>query len=141
MTAREVVNELVRRGIVIEIEPPGDRLTLSPARLLDDDLLARVRQHKPEIIAIVSARPATCGPGCYEIEPGRYMHHPERGCRTKVTVAWSAVRPWWTGKCWHCNGTGKCECCVCFQHVPWSNEHEGVCVSCKGTGVLPVSIQ
>jgi len=63
----------------------GDSLILKPRRALDDSLLARVREYKPEIIRALSARPATCGSpdcaGCYlvDAEAGAKIHPPKCG--------------------------------------------------------------
>jgi hypothetical protein len=72
--------------VTVEILPP-DHLRSRPKSALDDELREHLREHKPEIIAIISAKPATCCAACYEIEPNKWIHHPERGCTTKVTVS------------------------------------------------------
>jgi hypothetical protein len=35
---------------------------------------------KPETPADLPTRPATCSPTCYEIEPGKWIHHAWDGC-------------------------------------------------------------
>jgi len=34
--------------------------------------------------SVVSVRPATCSPACYEIESGKWIHHSWNGCKTPV---------------------------------------------------------
>ena len=46
--------ERSRRGVTIGVE--GDKLRLGPRGALDDDLLARIREHKSEIIRLLAAR-------------------------------------------------------------------------------------
>jgi hypothetical protein len=53
MNAAAILRELERRGVLVTAD--GDALVLKPKRALDDALLARVREHKPEIIRAVSA--------------------------------------------------------------------------------------
>ncbi len=114
----------------------GGELTISGDRIryrLPKDypekerILAELREYKPEIIWLLSARPRTCAPSCYEIERGRWIHRPWNRCTTgkvetdepqrKVAVA-----------CWHCRGEKRCACIACWQAGP------GDCVTCKGSG-------
>ena len=50
----EILNELSRRGVTIRVE--GDTLRLRPKAAVDDGLLARIREHKVEIIRLLAAR-------------------------------------------------------------------------------------
>jgi hypothetical protein len=52
--AAETLTELSRRGVTIRVE--GDNLRLGPRAALDDGLLARIREHKGEIIRLLAAR-------------------------------------------------------------------------------------
>ncbi len=66
-TAVEVLSELSRRGVAIRVD--GDSIRLKPRSALDDQLLASVRDCKPEILAALKSRSAPCGakanpPGC-----------------------------------------------------------------------------
>ncbi len=74
-----ILSELQRRGVSVIAD--GDALVLKPRRAVDGELLARVRQYKPEIIRALSARRVTCGSpqcaGCYEVEPGVRIHPPK----------------------------------------------------------------
>jgi tubulysin polyketide synthase-like protein len=85
---KEILTELSRRGVAIQAE--GQNLRLRPKSAVDEKLLARVREHKPELLAMLSARPSTplqaaqappCGSkdcaGCYDLEPGRRVHPPK----------------------------------------------------------------
>jgi hypothetical protein len=131
----EILSELHRRGV--NVEAVGENLTLRPRRALDGELLARIRMHKPEILAALKAvvslgaRPATCSPTCYEIEPGRWIHHPWDRCKTKPTSPPEEATPEVMRDCWHCGGSKACYCIVCVN--PWTGE-AGHCVPCKGTG-------
>jgi TubC N-terminal docking domain len=80
-----ILSELQRRGVSVTSD--GDALVLKPRSAVDSELLARVREHKPEIIRLISSHPRTCAPSCYEIEPGRWIHHPWEGCTTIKTGA------------------------------------------------------
>ena len=118
----------------------GGELTISGDRLryrLPKDhpekerILAELREHKPEIIRLLSARPQTCAPTCYEIEPSKRIHHPWDGCKTCLTP--QPENP--TGKvesvCWHCNGERACPCSTCWNPATCG---PGDCAACKGTG-------
>ena len=121
----EVLTELQRRGVSVAVK--GDTLCLNPRRSLDDALLARVREAKPAILEALRSRPATCAASCYEIDAGRWIHHPWNGCTTiqpKADAPLRKVRE----TCWHCHGEKECGCIVCWQAVP------SECVVCKGSG-------
>jgi hypothetical protein len=107
--ASEILGELQRRGVSVVAD--GNILCLKPRGALDEDLMARIRDMKPAILEAVRGRPATCGPTCYEIEPGRWIHHRWHGCKTPVTpkTANSATQ----AECKHCNGAGECFCPGC----------------------------
>jgi TubC N-terminal docking domain len=131
--AAEILRELTRRGVTVRVE--GETVKLRPKAALDDDLLARLRQHKAEILALIAARPATCAASCYEIEPGRRIHHPWDGCTTRIVGTGDEVEParWWQAgqSCWHCSGSGKCKCLVCDVEI---EPAPGVCTVCRGAG-------
>lgn len=127
MTAIEVLSELGSRGVRVRVD--GDSLILKPRRALDDFLLASVREHKPEIIRALSARPATCVPSCYEVEPGRRIHRPWDGCRTTQGETSRVAR---LETCWHCQGTRFCACSTCGRGL--ARDASGTCVACKARG-------
>jgi hypothetical protein len=91
VSALAILNELQRRGVSITAD--ADDLVLKPRRAIDSELLARVRDHKLEIIRLLSVRPPACAPSCYEIEPGRWIHHPWDGCRTPITELAEPIVP------------------------------------------------
>jgi hypothetical protein len=83
VNAMAILYDLQRRGISVAAD--GNTLVLKPRRALDSELLARLREHKAEILRALSARPATCGATCYEVEPGRWIHHPWDGCKIPMS--------------------------------------------------------
>jgi len=155
-----ILTELQRRGISAVVE--GDTLVLKPKHALDNELLARVRERKLEIIRALAMRPTTCSPTCYEIEPGRWIHHLWNGCRTPAPefreliipsradcgCDGQACRRCWLcvehcrclpkEDCWHCRGKGRCVCTACWK------SHAGEiapCVVCNGAGKLAGRMQ
>ncbi len=54
MTASEILAELRTRGVRIETRPRGG-VWLGPAHLIDPGLRDRIRRHKAELIALLSA--------------------------------------------------------------------------------------
>ena len=123
--AAEVLTELQRRGVNVAAE--GDTLCLKPRRPLDDELLARIREAKPAILETLRNRPATCSPDCYEVEPGRWIHHPWEGCTTIQSKADAPLHKV-QETCWHCRGEKTCACITCWQAGP--ND----CVVCNRSG-------
>jgi hypothetical protein len=63
MTAQDLLLTLQARGVRVRVV--GDHLRLAPPAALSPELLAEVRAHKPEIIAVLTAAvittPAECG--------------------------------------------------------------------------------
>lgn len=51
--AADILSEINERGATVSVE--GQSLRLRPRMVLDDDLVARIKQHKPEIIRAVRA--------------------------------------------------------------------------------------
>ena len=83
---------------------------------------ARVRQVKPAILE-APRKPATCATSCYELEAGRWIHHPWDGCTTIKPESGEQLRKV-QETCWHCRGEKKCGCIAC----------PGQCAICKGSG-------
>lgn len=54
MTAAEILSELEARQV--ELAVAGDRLRFRPATAVPDDLLTELREHKAEVIELVSLR-------------------------------------------------------------------------------------
>jgi len=79
-TATQIIETLTQLGVTLRAN--GDRLRIEPASRVPADLLLRIREAKPEILAVIRNRPATCAASCYEVEPGRWIHHPWDGCVT-----------------------------------------------------------
>jgi len=80
MTAQAILDEMSQRGITARVD--GEILLLKPREALDDDLLARIKEHKPEILEVLRNPPATFSPDCYELEPGIWIHRRHVGCTT-----------------------------------------------------------
>jgi len=131
-SALEILSELDRRGVSVTLD--GDALVLKPRRALDDALLARLREAKPAILRALRQRPATCSPDCYEVESGRWIHHPWNGCTTIRPETGEPLRKV-QEKCWHCGGERICDCIACWQGGP------SKCATCKGTGKVPCWVQ
>lgn len=125
----DILEELSRRSVTIRTD--GETIRLKPRAALDDGLLACVKAHKHEILAVLSARPAPCSRNCYEIEPGKWIHHPWDGCKTCLTPLPEKPPQKVESICWHCNGEGACPCSTC-----WNPATSGLddCAACKGTG-------
>jgi hypothetical protein len=79
------------------------------------------------------SRPAKCSSTCYEIEPGRWIHHPWDGCTTPMTA--QPERRKAEAVCWHCDGERRCRCSTCWAGGP------GECVACRGSGTIRVWLQ
>ena len=89
-TVAGILAELSTRGVMVRAD--GETLRLRPKAALDNRLLARVQAHKQDILAILSARPATCSATCYEIDPGKWIHHTWDGCKTCLASQSSACQ-------------------------------------------------
>lgn len=98
--ADDILTELQRRGVIVAVD--GDTLCLKPRPVLDDTLLARVREAKPTIRQALRNPPArevrreglsACGSphcaGCYEVGGGKKIHPP------KPSVEWLAWLERW----------------------------------------------
>lgn len=131
MSAPEVLIELLRRGVRVAAE--GGTLCLKPRRVLDDALLARVREAKPAILEFLRHRPETCSPECYEVEFGVWIHRPWAVCASSPPKAEERCKALAT--CWHCQGEKKCGCSACWRGGS-SN-----CTVCKGLGHLAEWLQ
>jgi hypothetical protein len=83
--ATPILEELARLGVAARAD--GETIKLKPRALINDDLLARVKARKPEILTVISARPTTCAPTCYVVEPDKSIHRPWDGCKTCITPA------------------------------------------------------
>ncbi len=99
----EILIELCERGVSVTVE--GEILCLRPRRALDDALLARVRDSKPAILAVLRKLPPQ-----YAVAPAK-------------------TQP--IATCWHCGGSGECKCATCGIIKPSTVWAAGECVACK----------
>ena len=99
MNATEILSELERRGVHLEVA--GDKLRWRPKEAVTPELVEVLKQWKPEIIAALTSSkmtglgkcpgPERCG-GCYEVSPGIHLHPP------KVSEEWKAWLTKWQPK-------------------------------------------
>ena len=99
MTATEILTELERRGVHLEVA--GDKLRWRPKEAVTPELMEVLKHWKPEIIAVLSSSkttgkgkcpgPERCG-GCYEVSPGVHLHPP------KISEEWKAWLAKWEPK-------------------------------------------
>jgi hypothetical protein len=128
MDGLQILNALRVAGVTVRLVEP-DKLRLEPASKIPAEILPRVREAKPAILEALRSRPATCAASCYEIDAGRWIHHPWNGCTTIQSKADAPLHKV-QETCWHCRGEKECGCIVCWQAAP------SECVVCKGSGSL-----
>jgi hypothetical protein len=104
-----ILNELKSIGVTVT-QVGADKIMIEPASIVSLELKERLRAHKAEVLAALKARPATCAASCYEVKPGRWIHHPWDGCKAARELQPSAVPQ---SVCRHCNGMGECSCPAC----------------------------
>src|SRR5579862_4531246 len=107
----DLMAELSSRGVRVWAD--GEILRLKPKASLDAHLLARVQGHKSDILAVLSGRPATCSLTCYEIEQGKWIHHPWDDCKTPVPSREPHVPS--RADC-GCDGAVCSRCFLCPEH-------------------------
>jgi len=103
MTANDILSELTRRGVRLEVV--GDRIRWRPKEAVPEELVEGLKRLKSEIIAELSREsqsglglcpgPTHCG-GCYEVSPNKWMHPP------RVPEKWRA----WLEN-WQPDGKGR----------------------------------
>ena len=119
--AAEIMAELSSRGVTVRAV--GETLRLKPKAALDDSLLARVQANKRDILAALSGRLATCALSCYEIEPGKWIHHPWDDCNTVVP----SREPYLTSRAdCGCDGAVCSKCFLCSEHCHGHLLHGGL---------------
>ena len=101
--AAAILTELRWRGVSVTVE--GDILCLKPRHALDDALLARVRDSKPAILEVLRKPASDCA-------------------ATHVPTPAAA-------NCWHCGGSGECNCSTCGVMKPSVVWAAGECVACR----------
>jgi len=99
MTATEILTELERRGVHLEVA--GDKLRWRPKEAVTPDLVEALKQSKAEIISTLTGSkttglgqcpgPERCG-GCYQVSPGIHLHPP------RVSEEWKAWLTKWQPK-------------------------------------------
>jgi hypothetical protein len=109
-TAAQILQTLQSLGVTVT-EVDGDRLRLEPANRIPVGLIPRLREAKPALLEALRKRPTACSSSCYEVEPGRCIHYPERGCKAPVSLKRATGVP--QAECKHCDGTGQCSCPAC----------------------------
>ena len=92
--ATDILQELLRRGVAAQAD--GETIRLKPRAPLDDALLVRLKEHKPEILAALARRLVLCSPTC-----------------------------------WHCGGSGQCDCVTCGRFETRAVWKPGPCVPCE----------
>lgn len=132
MTALALLEEV--RSFGVEIHAEGPDLVIRPGGVLPTEVKERLKVAKPEILAMLGRRPVTCAASCYEIESGRFVHHPGDGCKTRPVAERFKARAIVDVACSHCGGRRKCGCVVCWDAA---RDAAGVCLVCKGTGFIP----
>ena len=139
--AAQIIEKLHALGVKVTAIPP-DRLRLEPASKVPPDLLPRIRESKPAILAALAlppVQPAECehcdGKGECSC-PACTLRRTEKAvpccmCHWQERQVWlAATRP---ETCWHCGGNGKCGCIAC--------ESRKVCGICSGSGKAAPWIQ
>jgi hypothetical protein len=109
-TAVQILQTLQSLGVTVT-EVDGERLRFEPADRIPADLIPRLRAAKLELLEALRKGPAACSPFCYEVEPGRCIHHSEHGCKTAVSPKRATGVP--QAECEHCDGSGACDCPAC----------------------------
>ncbi|HVB99517.1 MAG TPA: hypothetical protein VNJ12_09350 [Candidatus Dormibacteraeota bacterium] len=101
----------------------------------------KAKERRPEPTYHPGNRPATCAASCYEVEPGKWIHHPWDGCTTLDTPEIVPVAAERT--CWHCQGEKTCRCFCCAVRVAGglSRWQPGTCHVCKGSGIVTAWVQ
>jgi hypothetical protein len=120
-----IVETLEASGVRFRLD--GERIKArlpepSPPEVLE--ALETLRARRSELIALLRERPkqtlAPCGSprcaGCYEVEPGKFLHPPRVGAapvRTEVQRLSPEAQPAIGQPCAHCAGQGVCACPAC----------------------------
>lgn len=124
----EILESLRDLGVTVEIVGP-DRIRLRPASKIPVELVSRIRESKAAILEVLRNRPLTCSRYCYEVEPGRWIHRPWTGCTTASPPAESIRME--EQACWHCRGTGECNCTACGHFETRAAWTSGACIPCE----------
>jgi hypothetical protein len=101
LKAEAVIETVVNAGGELTVSGDRIRYRLPKGHPEKERILDGLREHKPEIIRLLSGRPATCSPTCYEVEPGKWIHHPWDGCKTCLTPQPEKPARRMESACWH----------------------------------------
>jgi len=131
LKAAAIIKEVVNAGGGLTVA--GDRLHYRLPKNYPEKqrILHELREHKPEIVRLLSSRPQTCASSCYEVEPGTWSHRPWDGCQTCLVAQPKKPARKVESACWHCDGDRACRCSTCWN--PATRERAD-CTVCKGTG-------
>jgi hypothetical protein len=126
--------------VIATVANAGGEMTVSGGRIRyrlpknhpeKERILAGLREHKPEIIRLLSVRPQTCSSSCYEIKTECWIHHPWDGCKTCLAHFPASKTGNTLEMCWHCGGRGECACVSCGRYVTYPSWKAGPCVPCR----------
>ena len=120
MKAEAIIEAVVNAGGELTVSGDRIRYRLPKDCPEKERILDGLREHKPEIIRALASRPATCPPSCYEIEPGRWIHHPWNGCRTPLPESAEPTVP--THADCGCSGPVCRRCWLCAGTLPLPSE-------------------
>lgn len=84
MTASELLTNLQQRGVLVETDGAGVRLTALPGVLTDSDRAA-VREHKPALLALLTRPPLGSFRRPLAVRGRRLAECPFDGCAGAVT--------------------------------------------------------
>jgi hypothetical protein len=114
MTATEILSELARRGVHLEVA--GDKLRWRPKEAVTPELVEDLKRRKAEILDALRA-------------PKPTVSARVRG-KDAITQAAEA------DVCWHCHGEKACRCALCAVRGPALTWEKGQCGACLGSGFL-----
>ena len=124
-TVAQILQTLQSLGVTVTAVD-GERLRLEPADRIPAGLIPQLREAKTALLEALRKRPAGCSSSCYEVEPDRWIHHPERGCTAPVSFGRSTGVP--QAECKHCDGMGQCSCPACTLR---RTEESVPCLMCQ----------
>jgi hypothetical protein len=98
MNAAQILETLSGLGVTVRVIGP-DRIRLEPASKIPDDLLPRIREAKPDILAVLKAPPPR------QVE--RECWHCRGKLRCPCIACAEGLRAGDSGPCVICKGAGK----------------------------------
>ena len=127
--ATEILEELRVKGISIRAQ--HGVLHLKPKNAIDAQLLGRIREAKPEILAVLRRPPVVV---LVESRPADPVGEAVRAVLRpgeEITPK-GIIRRLPKGVCEHCGGKKFCNCAVCNRG--WGKGWFGWCHTCGGSG-------